>query len=54
LPWVSELTMSWKSGIAKSSSIHVARPLPGETETERSGTRVVQNSPLAAMPGLKS
>jgi hypothetical protein len=54
LPWCSELTMSWKSGIAKLSSVHAARPLPGETETDRSGTRVVQNSPLAAMPGLKS
>jgi hypothetical protein len=54
LPWVSELTMSWKSGISKFSSVHLARPLPGDTATDWSGTRVVQNSPLAAMPGLKS
>ena len=46
--------MSWKSGSLKFSSIHAARPLPGDTVTDRSGTRVVQNSPLAAMPGLKS
>jgi hypothetical protein len=36
------------------SSIHAARPLPGDTEIDWSGTWVVQNSPLAAMPGLKS
>jgi len=48
------LSRSWKSGSSKFSSIHVARPRPGDTETDRSGTRVVQNSPLAAMPGLKS
>jgi len=53
-PWCSELSRSWKSGSSKFSSVHAARPLPGETETERSGTWVVQNSPLAAMPGLKS
>jgi hypothetical protein len=53
-PWLSEFSMFWKSGISKFSSIHAARPLPGDTETDRSGTRVVQNSPLAAMPGLKS
>jgi hypothetical protein len=34
--------------------MNVARPRPGDTETERSGIRVVQNRPLAAMPGLKS
>jgi hypothetical protein len=53
-PWVSELPKSRKSGISKFSSIHAARPLPGDTVTDLSGTRVVQNSPLAAMPGLKS
>jgi hypothetical protein len=53
-PWVSELRKSRKSGILKFSSAHAARPLPGATLSDRPGTRVVQNSPLAAMPGLKS
>jgi hypothetical protein len=54
LPWLSEFSMFWKSGISKFSSLHAARPLPGDTLTDRPGTRVVQNSPLAEMPGLKS
>jgi hypothetical protein len=53
-PWVSELRKSPKSGSSKFSSLHAARPLPGDTLSDQPGTRVVQNSPLAAMPGLKS
>jgi hypothetical protein len=53
-PWLSELRKSPKSGSSKFFSTHAARPLPGETLSDRPGTRVVQNSPLAAMPGLKS
>jgi len=48
------LMKSPKSGSSKFFSTHAARPLPGETLSDRPGTRVVQNSPLAAMPGLKS
>ena len=54
LPWRSEFSGSWKWPISTFSRIHVARPLPGDTGASESGTRVVQNSPLAAMPGVKS
>jgi hypothetical protein len=53
-PWDSALPKVPKSSISKSSTVHVARPRPGATATDRSGTRAVQNNPLAAMPGLKS
>ena len=53
LPWVSALSRVPKSSIWKSSSIHVARPLPGDTATDRSGTRVVQNSPVAGPERVK-
>jgi hypothetical protein len=46
LPWWSELLRSWKSSISKSSSIHVARPLPGDTLTDRDTVDAGRSSKL--------
>jgi hypothetical protein len=43
-----------KSGRRKPLSVHVAAPLPGDTETLCEGISTVQKRPFGAIPGLKS
>src|SRR6516165_9966689 len=53
-PPVTELPMVWKSRVWKFESANLAVPAPGCTSMLSSGTATVQNSPLGAIPGLKS